>query len=247
MSPPEAHVLVYVDDLLMIGDPVATKGFAQWIGQKWECQDPDWLGEGHDVIRFLGMEISRAPKNGIMVSQKAFIDELVRGYQFQGNPSSTLAPRDSLLLTEEEETMLLDSPEEASENLEEVREAQRRVGELLWLAGRMRPDLQYAVALLSAKLLKNPQGVCQTAHRILGYLLKTRDYALCFGSDGDNGPSDELVIFTDSSFSPSGGRSHGSAVVCYKDAPIMWRSSRQQLTTLSTTESELLKPWMDAS
>ena len=78
------------------------------------------------------MEISRAPKNGIMVSQKAFIDELERGYQF------TLAPRDSLLLTEEEETMLLDSREEASENLEEVREAQRRVGELLLLASSMR-------------------------------------------------------------------------------------------------------------
>ena len=238
---PEAHVLVYVDDLLMIGSSTATRSFAKWIGQTWECQEPDWLGEEHDVVRFLGMEVSNGPTNEIHVGQKAFIEELVRGHNYTDPPSTSMGAKEGLLLTEEEETALLNSPEETSEDIGSVREAQRRVGELLWLAGRTRPDLQYPVALLSAKLLRNPQAVCTTAHRILGYLLGTKNHVLRFGASGGNGPDNELEIFTDSSFSPSGGRSHGSTVVCYKGSPIVWRSSRQQLTTLSTTESELIE------
>ena len=35
-------------------------------------------------------------------------------------------------------------------------EAQRRVGELLWLMSRTRPDLQYVVALMASRVSKNP-------------------------------------------------------------------------------------------
>ena len=50
-----------------------------------------------------------------------------------------------------------------------------------------------------------------------------------------------LDIYTDSSFAPSGGRSHGCCAVFYNDCAISWRSARQQLVTLSTAESELLE------
>ncbi|CAE7217810.1 GIP [Symbiodinium microadriaticum] len=240
-GPTEAHILVYVDDLLMVGQTCATKGFAKWVSEKWECQTPDCLGEGYDTVRFLGMEISKGAKNEIMVSQRAFIDELLRGHDYQGAPTPAMASREALLLTETEEMELLESPEDVSDDTPAVREAQRRVGELLWLAGRTRPDLSYPVALLSAKLLRNPSAVCATAHRILGYLKKTRDEALVFGDNGNHHLANELVVYTDSSFAPSGGRSHGAAVVCYRGTPAIWRSSRQQLTTLSTTESELIE------
>ncbi|CAE7842546.1 GIP [Symbiodinium microadriaticum] len=240
-GPTEAHILVYVDDLLMVGQTCATKGFAKWVSEKWECQTPDWLGEGYDTVRFLGMEISKGSKNELMISQRAFIDELIRGHDYQGAPTPAMASREALLLTETEEMELLESPEAVSDDATAVREAQRRVGELLWLAGRTRPDLSYPVALLSAKLLRNPSAVCATAHRILGYLKKTRDEALVFGDNDNHHLTNELVVYTDSSFAPSGGRSHGAAVVCYRGTPAIWRSSRQQLTTLSTTESELIE------
>ncbi|CAE7370077.1 TY5A, partial [Symbiodinium sp. CCMP2456] len=201
----EAHVLVYVDDMLMVGCEVAAKGFAKWIGKKWECPAPDWLGEGHDSVRFLGMEIAMGPQNEFMVSQKAYIDELLRGHDYKGSPSPAMASREALLLTEAEEAELLDAPEVVSEDTACVREAQRRVGELLWLAGRTRPDLAYPVALLSAKLLRSPRAVCTTAHRILGYLMKTKDEVLVFDGGFPQNQPNELVVYTDSSFSPSGG------------------------------------------
>ena len=39
----------------------------------------------------------------------------------------------------------------------------------------------------------------------------------------------------------SGGRSHGAAAVFYGSSPLCWRAARQQLTTLSTAESELVE------
>ena len=243
LAPAEAHVLVYVDDMLMIGQRDITRSFSSWIAARWECEPPDWLGEKaeHQSTRFLGMEITKGPHGEFMLSQRAFIDELIRGHDYQGPSSPAMGSRETLLLTEEEEMELLNDPEEQSQDLNAVREAQKRVGELLWLSGRTRPDLQYPVALLSAKLLRKPTEVCRTAHRILGYLKHTRDCALVYGVREGDDFEDELTVFTDSSFSPSGGRSHGSAVICYKGSPIMWRSSRQQLTTLSTTESELIE------
>ena len=243
LAPAEAHVLVYVDDMLMIGQRDITRSFSSWIAARWECEPPDWLGEKaeHQSTRFLGMEITKGPHGEFMLSQRAFIDELIRGHDYQGPSSPAMGSRETLLLTEEEEMELLNDPEEQSQDLNAVREAQKRVGELLWLSGRTRPDLQYPVALLSAKLLRKPTEVCRTAHRILGYLKHTRDCALVYGVREGDDSEDELTVFTDSSFSPSGGRSHGSAVICYKGSPIMWRSSRQQLTTLSTTESELIE------
>ena len=40
-------------------------------------------------------------------------------------------------------------------------------------------------------------------------------------------------------FLPSGGTSHGAVLVCCNRSPLLWHSSRQQLTTSSTAESEL--------
>ena len=116
--------------------------------------------------------------------------------------------------------------------------AQRRVGELLWLASRTRPDLMYLVALLSSKVTRDAQTVNFLGERALDYLAETADYRLTFPNEVDN---QDLHVYTDSSFAPSSGRSHGSAAVFLNQGPISWRSARQQLVTLSTAESELIE------
>ncbi|CAE7944022.1 GIP [Symbiodinium sp. KB8] len=49
-----------------------------------------------------------------------------------------------------------------------------------------------------------------------------------------------LVMFSDAAFAPMGGRSHGGWAIMYAGTPIMWRSGRQAMITLSTAEAELL-------
>ncbi|CAE7355869.1 RE2, partial [Symbiodinium sp. KB8] len=122
----------------------------------------------------------------------------------------------------------------------DVKEAQKRVGELMWLMSRTRPDIQYVVALMASKITRSPQMVNKIGQRLLDYLNETIGYRIKLNGyeDADGGM---LNVFTDSSFAPSGGRSHGASAVFLGNSPLTWRSSRQPLVTLSTAESELIE------
>ena len=50
-----------------------------------------------------------------------------------------------------------------------------------------------------------------------------------------------MEVYTDASFAPGGGLSHGSVVVLWNGAPLAWKSSRQSSSTLSTGEGELME------
>ena len=117
------------------------------------------------------------------------------------------------MLTVEEEEALINvvEPVQAEESV--LRMAQRQGGELLWLASRTRPDLMYLVALLSSKLTRDPQIVNTLGERALDYLAETADYRLTFPAQKLD---HNIHVYTDSSFAPSSGRSHGSAVVFLK-------------------------------
>ena len=99
-------------------------------------------------LRFLGMELFQTD-NGFELGQKKFVQELLRSHSHSGRRSMLPGPRDSLMLTVEEEEALVGAVEPAQVDEGVLRMAQRRVGELLWLASRTRPDLMYLVALRS--------------------------------------------------------------------------------------------------
>ena len=107
---------------------------------------------------------------------------------------------------------------------------------MLWLAGRTRPDPQYVAAIMASRATRNPDAVIRIVDRILDYLCETKHYRLRFLEE-DGGR--ELRVYTDSSFAPSSGRSHGRAAVFDGSSPLVWRSARQSLVTMSTAESEL--------
>ena len=90
---------------------------------------------------------------------------------------------------------------------------------------------------MASRATRNPDMVIRIGERLLDYLEETKHYRLCFQECQDP----ELRVYTDSSFAPSSGRSYGCAAVFYGTSPIIWRSARQQLMTLSTAESELLE------
>ena len=119
-----------------------------------------------------------------------------------------------------------------------LKEAQKRVGELMWLTSRTRPDIQYAVSIMASRVTRVPDLVNQLGSRLLDYLCETVDYRLTFKGEGKG---DVIEVYTDSSFSPSSSRSHGAVGIFYLNSPITWRSSRQPLVTLSTAESELIE------
>ena len=215
----KGYLVVYVDDVLIVGQPEAIQACYKWFAARWECDELATL-KPEAPLRFLGMELLQT-NNGFELGQKGFVQELLRSHSHSGRRSALVG---AVELAQVDEGVL--------------RMAQRRVGELLWLASRTRPDLMYLVALLSSKCTRDPQVVSNLGERALDYLAEIVDYRLTF----PNAPEDENIhVFTDSSFAPSSGRSHGAAAVFLRQSPLSWRSARQQLVTLSTAESELIE------
>ena len=143
-------------------------------------------------------------------------------------------------MSAEEEAMMLEATPvnlEGKETL--VKEAQRRVGELLWLSSRSRPDIQYATAVMSSRITRCPEAVVTIGDRLLDYLNETMYDRLRFANDKKE--YQKLKTYTDSSFAPSSGKSHGSVAIFYGTCPLAWRSSRQPLIALSTAETELME------
>ena len=231
------YLLVYVDDILMIAEAAAVESFYEWVAEKWECDDLTILT--HDKpLRFLGMELYKTVE-GYELAQRGFITELLRAYHHDGKRSLSQGARDQWLLTlEEDEAMMNAASLPPVSDSPALKEGQKRVGELMWLTSRTRPDIQYAVSIMASRVTRVPELVNQLGTRLLDYLNETIDYRLTFKGDGW---SELIEVYTDSSFSPSSGRSHGAVGIFYLNSPITWRSSRQQLVTLSTAESELIE------
>ncbi|CAE7838982.1 unnamed protein product [Symbiodinium sp. CCMP2592] len=73
------------------------------------------------------------------------------------------------------------------------------------------------------------------AQRVLGYLQRTIHVNL-----EEEWANTGLVMYCDAAYAPQSACSHGGWLVVYGGVPLLWRSRRQQMITLSTAESELL-------
>ncbi|CAE7843057.1 unnamed protein product, partial [Symbiodinium sp. KB8] len=222
-----AIVLVYVDDFLLCGPTEVVKKVAKWIQEIWETSNPTFLAPGAP-IRFLGMElhVDEQFPDEVGIGQQGYIQELLR---LHAVPSTAL---DKIPVSKE-----LVSEREPTENVnqEDVHLAQQLTGEILWLAQRSRPDLSYATSMMASLCLRQPKQTIEIGMKALGYLQKTAKYQLKIKWSGES-----LLMYCDAAYAPQGAKSHGGWLVLYGGAPIMWRSGRQQMVTLSTAEAELL-------
>ncbi|CAE7233290.1 RE1 [Symbiodinium sp. CCMP2592] len=220
-------IVVYVDDYMLCGPREVICEVSSIIQEMWDTSELTFLGPGSSV-RFLGMELHRETEDSevITVFQKGYVQELLRLHEVK--PSQL----DRVPITKEL-SYIPEKPEQASE--EDVRKAQQMTGEALWVAQRTRPDLSYTTSMMASLCTRSPSQVVMIGNKVLGYLQRTMNYGLRvqWGSKG-------LVMFCDAAYAPQGDRSHGGWVVTYGGVPIVWRSGRQQMVTLSTAEAELL-------
>lgn len=73
-----------------------------------------------------------------------------------------------------------------------------------------------------------------------GYLRKTAEEGLKFKKDEEQ-EAKTMRVYTDASFAPDGGESHGCVIVKVGSSLLAWKSGRQSMVTLSTAEAELLE------
>ena len=226
----KGHVLVYVDDILVLSDPVLAESFISWIRQRWECTG---LKEATttEPLRFLGVDIYSVENSageivGFNLGQESYIDELLRSHNTRPTVRATApVPKE----------WVRDLPEIEEFTESELRAGQSITGELLWLAQRTRIDIGFCVGLMASWVSRFPRQVTKVGSRVLEYLANTKGYRLSLVP----GRTDGLRIYTDASFAPFGSHSISGIVLQYHECTVVWKSKRQSLVTLSTAESEL--------
>ena len=228
---------VYVDDLLCTGPKPLIKSVFAAIATEWRISQPTFADEP-EGITFCGLEV-RHKGGALRISQQAYIKALLERYPDVTGVASTPYAK------EPESVAIGDN--EPSPALDQVRLAQKLVGELLWLSTRSRADLCFAVSRLGQLLLKHVAYVIEAAKTILKYLRATLSHELVYGAVGDSSAplavdrTRNLVeVHADASFAPGVEKSQTGVVVVWAGCPLGWLSARQPTISLSTTEAELV-------
>ena len=185
--------LVYVDDLLVLGDPQVVEEATKRVSQTWETTAPQWAGE--DPLCFCGMDIYRNTE-GFFINQSGFLRELLRRHSMDARTSNLV-----MRTTAEPE-------DEPGKTQHEVRAAQQAAGELLWLSTKTRPDISYAVSRICSSTSRAPVWALEASHQDMRYLNHCQGVGIWYRKKCGFG----LESTSDASFSPGGGHSHGAVV-----------------------------------
>jgi hypothetical protein len=213
-------VSLYVDDLIFTGNDLELlNGFKLSMMKEFEMTD---LGKLH---HFLGIEVSQS-KKGIFISQESYAKEVLKKFGME-NANPVVTPCiTGLKLSKNGEGRLIDSTKFRS-----------LVGNLMYLTAT-RPDIMYAVSLVSRFMEKPHSNHWEAAKRILRYIKGTVDYGIFYEA---NVPV-KLIGYTDSDLAGSidDCKSTSGYVFSLGSGVISWSSRKQPIVALSTTEAEYI-------
>ena len=119
----------------------------------------------------------------------------------------------------------------------DVNKYQKAVGCLIYLSNSTRPDITYSVNLLARKLINPSIQDWTLVKRIYRYLKKTKNYKIIYKKNSNN----IIKGFSDSSYADCNDRkSTGGYVFIMNDGAISWKSKKQNIVALSSTEAEFI-------
>jgi hypothetical protein len=181
-------VMTYVDDICIcsshsILEP-SRRNFKRFRRPEYVSEHP---------MRFLGMEVSKrkiedGEREEWYVTQRSYIKDLIEKNEEKKKERKIPVTRDQAHI---------EAPA-STPTLEEVRGAQKFVGEVFWLLTRSCPDLMYGVSRMGSHVLKNPVKIMELGNQMKGYLKRTQDEGLRYQVDF----KDEIVLqaYSDASF-----------------------------------------------
>ena len=219
-------LVLYVDDILLIGnDKQVLSGVKDWLHKQFDMKD---LGEANYI---LGIKLIRDQKNKLLaLSQASYIDKILVRFNMENSKRGSLPFRHGIHLSKEQSPK---TPEQ-KERMSRIPYASA-VGSLMYAMLCTRPDIYYAVGVVSRYQSDPGEEHWIAVKHILKYLRRTRDYMLVYSSG-----SLETIGFTDSDFQgdiDSRKSTSGYVFTLYGGA-VCWRSIKQTCVADSTTEAE---------
>ncbi|XP_022853510.1 uncharacterized protein LOC111374981 [Olea europaea var. sylvestris] len=209
-------LIVYVDDIILTGDNIGEmERLKKCLATEFEVKD---LGQ---MRYFLGMEIARS-KKGISVSQRKYILDLLAETGMLGCKPS-------------------DTPIEAGKVIKdtgkpvEMDKYQRLVGKLIYLS-HTRPDIAFAVSVVSQHMQAPKEIRLEAVYKILRYLKGTSGRGLFFGKNKSKGV--EIFTYADWAGSTEDRRSTTGYCTFVWGNTTTWRSKKQNVVARSSAEAE---------
>ena len=196
------------------------------MGKEWEIKD---VGENE---YFLGMRVQQdIDKGTIRLTQRPYWEHVLNRFNLTNiTPRNTPLPVGFTL----EQAM---SPKTDSERKEMADKPYRPVlGSVMWGQLATRPDLSFAVSLLSRFQADPGIEHWKGLLHVVGYIKNTMDYGLTYSRDADLTP----LGYVDADY---GGcrdtrRSTSGYVFTMAGGAVTWSSKRQATVALSTVEAE---------
>ncbi|KAK4836188.1 hypothetical protein QYF36_019680 [Acer negundo] len=219
-------LILYVDDILLIENDVGVLTSAkEWLAKQFDMKD---LGEASFI---LGIQVISDRKNRtIALSQASYIDKILSRFSMQDSKKGMLPFRHGIKLSKEQ----VPKNEHEEQFMSRVPYASA-VGSLMYAMLCTRPDICFAVGIVSRFQSKPGPDHWTAVKHIFKYFKRTRDNMLVY-SGGDLVP----VGYTDSDFqSDSDSRkSTSGAVFTIGGGAVIWRSIKQSCIADSTMEAE---------
>lgn len=221
-----AYIAVFVDDLLIIGP---SKDEIEAI--KGKLRERFHMTDLGPCKYYLGMEVIRDRQNRTLkLSQRSYLEKVLRDFDMWDCNKRHDTPIDT-------HTKLQKAEQDYEPKPAEIKWYQRAVGSLMYAMLGTRPDVAYAVSVISRFASKPTPAHKAAVTRILRYLRKTVDYLLVF-----RGPLTALSGYSDSDWAGDYDtrKSTSGFVFGIGSAAISWSSKLQGTVALSTCEAEYI-------
>lgn len=220
-------VQVYVDDLGLANNcPEELREFKEAMRSEFRMKE---LGR---TTYYLGIHFEHHPEaRTIHMHQQLYITQLLEKFQLQDSKVARTPLEENHTLIKEEEWGLGEKEEMARTPYAQL------VGSLNYLSCCTRPDIAYAVTVLSrySGEGKAHKKHWEAAKRVLRYLKGTPTHGVTLGGTNDL----QLQAFSDASYADGLGRKSTLAYCTSLGArPVSWKSGRSKTVAQSTAEAE---------
>ena len=219
----QVTVCIYVDDLLVT---CKDADVIQSVMSKLRETYKDITVHEGLVHSYLGQTFDFSVPKKVKITMEGYVNDFLEEYEIEGCAST---PGTDKLFTVDATSEPL-APDQA-----EIYHS--RVAKLLYLAKRVRPDIMTSVAFLSTRVMGPTAEDLVKLNRVFRYINGTKDMGICL----EAGAGVTILAYIDASFAVHGDmRSHTGGVISLGSGPVYVRSSKQKLTSKSSTEAELI-------
>jgi hypothetical protein len=208
---------VHVDDVLLVGPAEGVQLSKLDISNSFDIKD---LGSAKF---FLGKDIVQT-EHGIWIGQSRFARDVVTNFNMLDSKPAISPMANGVVLSKTDGKPL--DPDVPYAEL---------VGSLLYLTVNTRPDMAYAVGVLSRFMSKPMDTHWTAAKRVLRYLAGTIELGIMYHR-GQN----DVSAYSDADFAGEidQRKSTSGMAVVMNGGAVMWRSKLQSIVTTSTCEAE---------